>query len=95
MLKSYKILKKKESSYKLNLFDEMNIHSVFHTFLLRKDLENSLFDQIIFSSSSVLIDDEQKFDVEDIINSRLIKRIANKRLQYKNRWIEHSSNRKW
>ncbi len=83
MLESYKILKERESSYKLDLLDEMNIHSVFHKFLLKKDFENSLFDQIIFSSFSVLIDDEQKFDVEDIINSRLIKRIANKRLQYK------------
>jgi Zn finger protein HypA/HybF involved in hydrogenase expression len=95
MLKSFKILKKRESSYKLDLSNEMNIHSMFHTSLLRKNLENSLLEQIISSSSSVVIDDEQKFDVKDIIDSRLTKRSINKKLQYKIRWVKHSSNRKW
>jgi hypothetical protein len=95
MLKSFKILKKRESSYKLDLSNEMNIHSMFHTSLLRKNLENLLFEQIIWSSSSVVIDDEQKFDVKDIIDSRLTERSINKKLQYKIRWMKHSSNRKW
>jgi hypothetical protein len=95
MLRSFKILKKKDSSYKLNLSNEMNIHSIFHISLLRKNSQNFIFDQIISSSSSIIIDDKKEFDVEDIINSRLIKRILNKRLQYVIRWIEHSSNRKW
>ncbi len=51
--------------------------------------------QIISSFSSIVIDDEQKFDVENIVDSRLVSRTSNKRLQYKVRWIEHSSNRKW
>jgi hypothetical protein len=42
-----------------------------------------------------MIDDEQKFNVENIVDSRLINRAFNKRLQYKVRWIEHFSNRKW
>jgi hypothetical protein len=42
MIKSFKILKKHESSCKLNLSNEMNIHSVFHTSLLRKDFEDLL-----------------------------------------------------
>jgi hypothetical protein len=95
MLKSFKILKKRDSSYKLDLSNEMNIHSIFHISLLRKNLQNFILDQIISSSSSIIIDDEKEFDVEDIIDSRLIERILNKRLQYKIRWIEHSSNRKW
>jgi hypothetical protein len=41
------------------------------------------------------INDEKKFDVNNIIDSRLINKAFNKRLQYKIRWIEHSSNRKW
>jgi hypothetical protein len=95
MLKSFKILKKRDSSYKLDLSNEMNIHSIFHISLLRKNFQNFILDQIISSSTSIIIDDEKEFDVEDIIDSRLIKRVFNKRLQYKIRWTEHSSNRKW
>jgi hypothetical protein len=95
MLESFKILKKRESSYKLDFSNDMNLHSIFHISLLRKNLENSLSKQIISSSSSVMIDDEQKFDVENIIDFRLINRTFNKRLQYKVRWIKHSSDRKW
>jgi hypothetical protein len=95
MLESFKILKKRNSSYKLELSIEMNIHSMFHISLLRKNFDDSLSRQIISSSSSIVIDDEQKFDVEDIVDSRLMNRTFNKRLQYKIRWIEHSSDRKW
>jgi hypothetical protein len=95
MLESFKILKKRESSYKLDLSDDMNLHSVFHTSLLRKNFEDFLSKQIISSSSSILIDDEQKFDVKNIIDSRLTDRSINKRLQYKIKWVKHSSDRKW
>jgi hypothetical protein len=95
MLESFKILNKRDNSYKLELSIEMNIHSVFHISLLRKDLEDSLSRQIISSSSFVLIDDEEKFNVENIIDSRLTERSTNKRLQYKIRWMKHSSDRKW
>jgi hypothetical protein len=95
MLESFKILKKRESSYKLHFSNEINLHSIFHISLLRKNFENSLSEQIISSSSSVMIDDEQKFDVEDIVDFRLINRASNKRLQYKVRWVEHFSDRKW
>jgi hypothetical protein len=95
MLESFKILKKRNNSYKLELSIEMNIYSVFHISLLRKNLENFLSRQIISSFSSIVIDDEQKFDVENIIDFRLMSRAFNKRLQYKIQWIEHSSNRKW
>jgi hypothetical protein len=95
MLESFKILKKRDNSYKLELSIEMNIHSVFHISLLRKNFDDSLSRQIISSLSSIVIDDEQKFDVENIVDSRLTSRAFNKRLQYKIRWIEHSSDRKW
>ncbi len=95
MLESFKILKKRDSSYKFELSIEMNIHSVFHISLLRKNLDDFLSRQIITSLSSIVIDDEQKFDVENIVDFRLMSRAFNKRLQYKVRWIEHLSNRKW
>jgi hypothetical protein len=95
MIKSFKILKKRDSSYKLDLSKEIIIHSIFHISLLRKDSQDFVLDQIISSSSSIIIEDEEKYDVNDIIDSRLINKTFNKRLQYKIRWIEHSSNRKW
>ncbi len=94
MLESFKILKKRDSLYKLDLFVEMNIHSVFHISLLRKNFDDFLLEQIISSLSSIMIDDEQKFNVEDIVDSRLMSKALNKRLQYKVRWIEHLFYRK-
>jgi hypothetical protein len=95
MIKSFQILKKRDSSYKLDHSNEMNIHSIFHISLLRKNSQDLISDQIISSSSSIIINDEKEYDVEYIIDSRLIKRVLNKRLQYNIRWIKHSSNRKW
>jgi hypothetical protein len=95
MIKFFKILKKRDSSYKLDLSKKMNIHSVFHISLLRKDSQNLMLDQVISSSSSIIIENEKKYDVKNIVDSHLINRTFNKRFQYKIRWIEHSSNRKW
>ncbi len=95
MLESFKILKKMSASFKLNLSDEMNIHSVFHIFLLRKDSNDSHSKQIISSSSSIIIDEKEKYDVENIIDFKLTKCDINKRLQYKINWVKHSSDRKW
>jgi hypothetical protein len=46
MLESFEILKKRDSSYKLELSVEMNIHSVFHTSLLRKNFDDFLSRQM-------------------------------------------------
>jgi hypothetical protein len=73
----------------------MNIHSMFHNSLLKKDFENFVSRQIISSSSFVVIDDEEKFDVKNIIDSRLTEKSINNKLQYKIKWMRHSSNRKW
>jgi hypothetical protein len=85
MIESFKILKKRNNSYKLDLSNEMNIHLIFHISLLRKNCQNFISNQIISSSSSIIIEDEKEYEVEDIIDSRLIKKVLNKRLQYKTR----------
>ncbi len=63
----------------------MNIHSVFHISLLKKDSDDSFSKQIISSLSSIVNDDEQKCDVENIVDFRVVNRAFNKRLQYKSR----------
>ncbi len=83
------------TSFKLNLSIEMNIHSIFHIFLLRKHSNDLHSDQIISSSSSMIIDEKKKYDVENIVDFKLIERDNNKRLQYKISWVKHFSDRKW
>ncbi len=50
----------------------MKIHDIFHISLLRKAAINSLIEQIQSSSSSIIIekDDEEKFEMNDILNNR-------------------------
>ncbi len=95
MLELFNILKKMSFSFKLNFSDEMNIYSIFHIFLLRKDFNDSHSEQIISSSSSIIIDEKEEYDVKNIIDFKLIERHDNKRLQYKVSWVKHSSDRKW
>jgi hypothetical protein len=48
----------------------MKIHDTFHTFLLRIAATNSLIDQIQSSSSSIVMkDEEEEYEVNDILNS--------------------------
>ncbi len=80
MLESFKILEKLSASFKLDFSDEMNIHSMFHIFLLRRNLNDLHSNQIISSSSSVIIDKKKEYDVKNIIDFRLIERCDNKQL---------------
>ena len=41
-LNSFKVIKKRNIVYELNLFDDMHIYLVFHSWLLRKNFKNSL-----------------------------------------------------
>jgi hypothetical protein len=59
----------------------MKIHDIFYTSLLRKTSNDSLFNQILKSSSSIIIDEKEEYELNDILNFRKIER--NKKLQYK------------
>jgi hypothetical protein len=39
-MKTFKILKNKDTLYKLDFSNEMNIHSIFHISLLRKNSQH-------------------------------------------------------
>jgi hypothetical protein len=81
MIDSYRIKKILSVNCQLNLFDSMKIHDIFHTSLLRKTSNDFLLDQILKSSSSIIIDEKEEYELNDILNFRKIER--NKKLQYK------------
>jgi hypothetical protein len=90
-IESCRIKKVLKNACQLNLSQSMKIHDIFHTFLLRKAAMNSLIEQIQSSSFFVMMNDEEEYEVNDILNSRY----HYEKLQYKVIWIDHSSNRAW
>jgi hypothetical protein len=89
---SFKIKKILKNACQLNLSSLIKIHDIFHTFLLRIVATNSFTDQIQSSSSSIVMKDEkEEYEVNDILNSRY----HYDKLQYKVVWIDHLSDRVW
>ena len=92
MLRSFSIIDRAETFYKLKLSNSMKIHLVFHSHLLRKDSRNSLSEQIQQSSKSTETSKDKKFDLIDILNSRW----HYERLQYQCSWVsEKFRDRNW
>jgi hypothetical protein len=48
----------------------MKIHDTFHTFLLRSAATNFFIEQIQQSSSSIVMNEEEKYEINDIFDSR-------------------------
>ncbi len=69
MLDSFQITESVDSFYKLKLSETMRIHDVFHSELLRSAVDDSLSDQKNESSRSIVINDEDKWKINDILNS--------------------------
>ena len=60
MLDSFQIIESIDSFYKLKLSENMHIHDVFHSELLRSVVDDSLSDQKNESSRSIVINDEDE-----------------------------------
>jgi hypothetical protein len=69
----------------------MKIHDTFHISLLRSAATDSFTEQIQSSSSSVIVNKEEEYEINDILDSRY----HYDKLQYKVTWIDHSSDRAW
>jgi len=61
-------------SYKLKLSEFMHVHDVFHSDLLRSVVDNLLPDQKNEPQGSIVINDEDEWKIDDILNFRRYRR---------------------
>ncbi len=91
MLDSFINLDLVDSSYKLKLSESMHVHDVFHSDLLRSVVDDFLSDQKNESSDSIVINDEDEWEIDDILNFRRYRR----RLQYRVKWNDYDNDLNW
>ncbi len=91
MLDSFINLDFIDSSYKLKLSKSMHVHDVFHSDLLRSVINDFLSDQKNELSDSIVINDEDKWEIDDILNSRRYRRW----LQYRVKWNDYDNDLNW
>ncbi len=91
MLNSFQIIDLVDSFYKLKLSETMRIHDVFHSELLCFVVNDSLSDQKNEFSKSIVINDEDEWEIDDILNSRRYRR----RLQYRVKWKSYDNDLNW
>ncbi len=91
MLDSFTNLDLINSSYKLKLSESMHVHDVFHSDLLRSAVNDFLPGQKNELSDSIVINDEDEWKIDDILNSRWYRR----RLQYRVKWNDYDNDLNW
>ena len=91
MLDSFQITESVDSFYKLKLSETMHIHDVFYSELLRSVVNDSLFNQKNESSKSIVINDEDEWKIDDILNFWQYRR----RLQYRVKWKNYDNDLNW
>ncbi len=91
MLDSFQITDSVDSFYKLKLSKTMHIHNVFHSELLRSAVDDSLSDQKNELSRSIVINDEDEWEIDDILNFQWYQ----KRLQYRVKWKNYDNDLNW
>jgi len=87
MLDSFINLDFVDSSYKLELSESMRVHDVFHSDLLRPAVDDFLPGQKNESSDSIVVNDEDEWEIDDILDSRRYRR----RLQYRVKWNDYDN----
>ncbi len=88
---SFQIIDFIDSFYKLKLSETMHIHDVFHSELLHLVVNDSLSDQKNESLKSIVINDEDEWKIDDILNSWWYQ----ERLQYWVKWKNYDNDLNW
>lgn len=70
MLGPFEVIKNKEISIELQLSQSIKIHNVFYPNLLRKTLIDPLTNEINEPPLLVIINNEEEWEVEDILDVR-------------------------
>ncbi len=91
MLNSFQIIESVDSFYKLKLSETMCIHDVFHSELLHSVINDSLFDQNNESLRSIVINDEDEWKINNILNFQCYRR----QLQYRVKWKNYDNDLNW
>ncbi len=91
MLDSFQIIDFVDSFYKLKLLETMCIHDVFYSELLCLVVNDSLSDQKNEFSKSIVVNDEDEWEIDNILNSRWYQR----RLQYWIKWKNYDNDLNW
>jgi len=91
MLDSFTNLDLIDSSYKLKLSESMHVHDVFHPDLLRSAVDDFLPGQKNEPSDSIVINDEDEWKIDNILNFRWYRR----RLQYRVKWNDYDNDLNW
>ncbi len=91
MLNSFQITESVDSFYKLKLSETMHIHDVFHSELLRSIVDDSLPDQKNEPSRSIVVNDEDEWKIDDILNFQRYRR----QLQYRVKWKSYDNDLNW
>ncbi len=88
----YQIIAKIDIFYHLHLSVSMkHLHSIFSLKLLRLYSENSLSEQHSESFRSITIEDDEHWNIDDILNFRCYQ----DQIQYKVKWKDLDRNNKW
>ncbi len=91
MLDSFKITDSVDFFYKLKLSDIMHVHDVFYSELLCSAVDDFLPDQKNEFSESIVINDEDEWEIDNILNSQWYWRW----LQYQVKWKNYDNDLNW
>ena len=91
MIGPFRITAKHGSSCVLDLSSTMSVHSTFGVNLLRKDSDNALPGQRNDVPPPIVIDDEEEWEVKEILESRKHRN----QLQYRAKWLGYEDTRQW
>ena len=91
MIGPFEVIARKGYDYQLGLPKGSKVGSVFHSSLLRRAARDPLPGQQLVPAESVIIDDQEEWEVDDILDSRR----SHGRLQYKVNWAGFDLDLEW